>query len=76
MNKSGTAEEVVYNFEFYEAVSKGFVLAPFKARRADVEQRYQGRILEGTAEVVPADALDPQGRYRRVATGWGALAEE
>ena len=30
--------------------------------------------LEATAEEVAPDALDAQGRYRRVATGWGELA--
>jgi hypothetical protein len=30
--------------------------------------------MEGTAELVDAEALDEQGRFRRVATAWGELA--
>ena len=31
------------------------------------------RVLEGTGEDVPLSELDAQGRYRRIATGWGEL---
>jgi hypothetical protein len=32
-----------------------------------------GEPLEGTEQEVPASALDPEGHYRRVNTGWGGL---
>lgn len=45
----------------------------FKAARRDILSRFGGEILEGTAERVARSELDAQGRYRRVATGWGDL---
>jgi hypothetical protein len=44
----------------------------FKATPAAI-RRLGGEIIEGTAEDVPREELDDEGRYRRVATGWGAL---
>ena len=32
-----------------------------------------GSVIEATEEEVALSELDPQGRYRRLATGWGAL---
>jgi hypothetical protein len=47
--------------------------ATFKATREAIRDVHRGQVLEGTQEKVPTDALDDQGRYRRVPTGWGAL---
>ncbi|MBE0548521.1 MAG: hypothetical protein IH627_12920 [Rubrivivax sp.] len=55
---------------------KGFESAPladFKATREQIRNVYQGLLIESTKELVPVDALDSSGRYRRVATGWGQL---
>jgi hypothetical protein len=47
--------------------------APFKATREAIRDIYRGHLLDGTQEEVPVEALDTEGRYRRVATGWGDL---
>lgn len=63
----------VYAFRIVDAGPEASSISTFKAPRDAVVQRYRGEVLEGTAEVVPADELDAEGRYRRVATGWGEL---
>jgi hypothetical protein len=45
--------------------------ARFKATRERIAASAQAQILEGTAEDVPESELDAQGRYCRIATGWG-----
>lgn len=64
---------IVYSFHLFGADPEDFELAPFKATREAIAGLYGGRVLEGTAEHVDVGALDRQGRYRRVATGWGEL---
>jgi hypothetical protein len=64
----------VYAFMSFEQSVENPSMAPFKATREAIVSRYLGRVLEGTAEQVETDALDPQGRYHRVATGWGELS--
>lgn len=48
-------------------------VAPFKATREAIEQRFAGQVLEGTAERVDPDELDAWGCYVRRPTGWRAL---
>ena len=47
--------------------------AAFKATRDHIRTVAGARVLEGTAERVPSAAIDAEGRYRRIATGWGEL---
>jgi hypothetical protein len=70
-----TAQEIttVFSFQTYDSQTHGMVLAPFKAERGVIQKRYSGEVLEGTGQEVPRHALDNEGRYRRVATGWGEL---
>lgn len=63
----------VYAFQLAESAPEDFRLAPFKATREAVVDLHGGEVLEGTGEEVALDQLDSQGRYRRIATGWGAL---
>lgn len=49
-------------------------VAPFKATRDAILHRFAGQVLEGTGQLVDADALDSSGRLMRVPTGWGELA--
>ena len=63
----------VYAFHLPEPSLECPSIAGFKAPRDAIESRFGGEVLEGTAESVPADELDAEGRYRRVATGWGEL---
>lgn len=64
----------VYSFRLFELDAEGYHVAPFKAPRELIAERFGGEVLEGTGVEVGADDLDAQGCYRRVATGWGALA--
>jgi hypothetical protein len=57
----------VYSFDVFDLEVRSFM--PFKATREDIESHYNGAIIEGTAEVVPATALDSEGHYRRW-SGW------
>lgn len=57
----------VFSFEVFEADGRSFM--PFKATREAIESRYQGTVIDGTAEVVPVTALDEEGAYRR-RSGW------
>jgi hypothetical protein len=63
---------IVYNFHLLSSHVERPELASFKAT-AEVIHALGGMPLPGTAQEVPADALDAQGRYRRLNTGWGAL---
>jgi hypothetical protein len=63
----------VYSFRLFELDAEAYHIANFKASRHLITQRYRGDVLEGTAQQIDASELDPEGRYRRVATGWGAL---
>ena len=62
---------VVLSFHTHEGHHEIPLVAPFKATRERIVEVYRGHPLEGTAEKVAPSALDEQGRYRRVATGWG-----
>ena len=64
---------VVYNFRTLEGGHEFNHLLPFKATREVIENVYGGSVLEGTGQHVERTELDPSGRYRRVATGWGEL---
>ena len=63
----------VFNFEILARGIESAQLAAFKATRGHILNIAAARVLEGTAERVPAAALDAEGRYRRIATGWGEL---
>lgn len=63
----------VYAFRLPEPSVECPSIVGFKAPRETIEHHYRGEVLEGTAETVDAGELDAQGRYRRVATGWGEL---
>ena len=75
MKYSDDAEEVtVYNYLTFDSGQKSRIQSPFKAPRDRIETALKGKVLEGTAETVLASQLDKEGRYRRIATGWGDLA--
>ncbi len=58
----------VYSFDVVGTDGRCYM--PFKATREEITARYRGRIIEGTAEVVPLSELDGEGRYRRWGGGW------
>ena len=63
----------VFNFREVEPGADIALPAPFKATLEAIESVPRRQLLKGTGEKVPRDALDEEGRYRRVATGWGEL---
>jgi hypothetical protein len=64
----------VYNFYTLDSGYESSPVSTFKATRKAIVEIFGGDPIEGTAESVPADAVDEQGRYRRLATGWGELS--
>lgn len=69
----GSQSVTVYSFRIFELDAEAYHIARFKAPRQVIKEQYLGEVLEGTGEEVDATELDGQGRYRRIATGWGAL---
>lgn len=63
----------VYCFRVFDPALCAMRLAAFKASRKTITSHLGGEVLEGTEQDVSTDELDEQGRYRRIATGWGAL---
>jgi hypothetical protein len=48
-------------------------LANFKATHETI-RRLEGEVVPGTEEDVARSQLDGEGRFRRIATGWGSLS--
>lgn len=63
-----TVPVMVYSFEVLEP--EGVCHMPFKATREAVENRYGGRIIDGTGEEVHQSDLSNEGGYRRQTCGW------
>lgn len=69
-----TSEQVtVYYFRWLHSGYESAPMSNFKATRQAIVEDFGGDPIDATAERVRASALDEQGRYRRLATGWGAL---
>jgi hypothetical protein len=71
MNEPQTV--IVYNFRLFDANAETARQANFKATRERISGWQGAELLEGTAEAVPESEIDPDGRYRRIASGWGEL---
>lgn len=63
----------VFSFRAFDAAANEMRIVNFKATREAIVRRFDGEVLEGTGHCVAPGELDDQGRYRRVATGWGEL---
>jgi hypothetical protein len=63
---------VVYSLRLYPARVENLELAGFKAP-LDLIKALGAEPVAGTAQSVLRSDLDRQGRYRRIATGWGEL---
>ena len=71
MRSSSGSRAVAYAFRCFD-VNAGCVLAPpFKAILRAIEQTFHGQQLSLSAEWVDAWDLDAEGRWFRLATGWG-----
>lgn len=63
----------VFSFRVFDPVTREMQVAACKAPLAVIGKSASVEALAGTGEDVPRQALDAQGCYRRLATGWGAL---
>ena len=73
MHRPDTATVTVYGFRVFDPDSREMQVADCKATLDAIGRVGLAEAVPGTGEDVPAQALDPRGRYRRVATGWGEL---
>ncbi len=64
----------VFNFWTFDKGVETPTLAPFKATREAILHTWHGKVAEGTEQGVDESELDTDGRYRRIASGWGELA--
>lgn len=71
MNRPDTV--TVFAYREFDLDTLDMQVAACKATREAIARSALAEPLAGTGEDVPRDALDAQGRYRRLATGWGAL---
>jgi hypothetical protein len=62
----------VYNFRVFSGHVESPTVVSYKATLPAIA-RMEGEALPGSEQEVPVSDLDPQGCYRRVNTGWGAL---
>ena len=67
MDESESVE--VLNYLVYDVEVREMRLSKHKASRS-VISGLDGRVLEGTSEIVARTDLDSQGRFCRTATGW------
>ena len=63
----------VFGFKMFDLETREMQVVGCKATLDAIGRLGLAEPVPGTAEDVPLGALDDQGRYRRVATGWGEL---
>lgn len=63
----------VFGFKVFDLETREMQVVGCKATLDAIGRLGLAEPVPGTAEDVPLGALDDQGRYRRVATGWGEL---
>ena len=63
----------VFGFKVFDPSTREMQVVGCKASLDTIGRLGLAEPVPGTDEDVPLHALDNQGLYRRVATGWGAL---
>jgi hypothetical protein len=63
----------VYNFRILDSGYESAPVSTFKATRQAIQEVFGGDPIDATEERVGFEELDAEGRYRRIATGWGEL---
>lgn len=61
----------VHAFRCFDVAARDVVVPRFKATEHAIQHLFKGEILPLTGETVDADELDSEGRWFRLATGWG-----
>jgi hypothetical protein len=73
MNRSTEQSVLVHAFRCFDIDAGAVIVPPFKATEQAIRHHFNGEPLPLTAESVDAAELDAEGRWFRLATGWGAL---
>lgn len=63
----------VYSFRVLDSGYESAPVSRFKATLEAIRNVHGGDPIESTAQQVATTELDAEGRYCRIATGWGAL---
>ncbi len=63
----------VYHYRYFDLETQAMRLAPHKATAEAIAAHPNSELLHGTEHDVESDEIDAQGRYRRIASGWGEL---
>jgi len=63
----------VYAFEYFDVNVGDTIVPPFKATDGAIRAIFKGKPLPLTGEAVDESEVDHEGRWFRVATGWGQL---
>ena len=71
---SSTQTVMVYDFQTFDLDARVWNRSKFKATRDTIVSNLGGEVIEGTGRDISRAELDEHGRYRRIATGWGALS--
>ena len=62
-----------YGVLVIERTRESPTVSAFKVSRELILQEFKGQVLERTGQEVSITELDAEGRYRRIATGWGKV---
>lgn len=64
---------MVYAFQCFDLNVGAVIVPPFKATERAIVYEFKGKALPLTGERIDPSELDNEGRWFRVATGWGQL---
>jgi hypothetical protein len=64
----------ILSFHVFDIEAGASRLSKYKAACDVIADAFGGEVAERTGQDVSPTELDEQGRYRRIATGWGELS--
>ena len=73
MNKLPDNVVAVYALRCFDRDAGEVLVPPFKATEGAIKNVFKGEALPLTKEAVDRSELDSEGRWFRMATGWGQL---
>jgi len=63
----------VFSFRVFDVDAGEMRISKYKATRESIASHFGGELLKGTEQLVSVEELDGNGRFHRIATGWGEL---
>ena len=63
----------VYSYMAFDFDTREMQVVATKATPEAIAAMHRALLVQGTAEAVPRHALDGNGHFRRLPTGWGEL---